>query len=83
MTSDLDPQANQRARARDAANRDRFAIRRALRGMTAELHQLEREARAFDVREQQTKTAIEEIWLVEHWGKQPVQPPAWSQRPAA
>jgi hypothetical protein len=83
MTSDLDPKADQRARARDAANRDRFAIRRSLRGMTAQLHQLEREAHAFDAREQHTKATIEEIWLVEHWGRQPIRPPAWSQNPAA
>ena len=83
MTSNPDPQAQQRARARDAANRDRFAIRRQLREMNAELRSLEREANAFDVREQHTKQTIEETWLVEHWGRQPIRPPAWSQSPAA
>jgi hypothetical protein len=80
MSSHIDPQSHERARARDAANRDRYAIRRTLRGMTAELHHLEREAHDFDVRVQDTKDAIEEIWLVEHWGKEPVQPPAWRTR---
>lgn len=37
--------------------------------MTAELHHLEREAHDFDVRKQDTKDAIEEIWLVELLGK--------------
>ena len=36
-------------------NDDRFAVRHALRDLTAELHQLERASKAFDVRAQQTK----------------------------
>jgi hypothetical protein len=70
-------EADERARVHDAANRDRFAIRRTLRAMTIELKRLEREAHDFDVRQQHTKDAIEEIWLVEHWGLPPLKPPAW------
>jgi hypothetical protein len=76
MSSDLH-RDDERARAHDAANRDRFATRRTLRAMTIELKRLEREAHDFDVRQQHTKDAIEEIWLVEHWGRPPLKPPAW------
>jgi hypothetical protein len=81
MPSDHQLTADERARAIDAANRDRYAIRRTLRSMTAELQRLEREAHDFDARQQHTKDAIEESWLVEHWGRPLLKPPAW-QRPA-
>ena len=83
MSSNLHLRADQRAREHDAANRDRYAIRRSLRAMTAELHRLERESHDFDVRAQDTQDAIEEIWLVEHWGQPPLHPPAWlTERPS-
>jgi hypothetical protein len=77
MPSDFHFTADERARAIDAANRDRYAIRRTLRSMTTELKRLEREAHDFDVRQQHTKDAIEEGWLLEHWGRPPLKPPAW------
>ena len=77
MTSDVYVSADERARMHDAVNRDRFAIRRNLRAMSAELKRLERKAHDFDVHEQQTKDAIEEIWLVECWGQAPMRAPAW------
>jgi hypothetical protein len=77
MSSNFDHDVEERARVHDAANRDRFAIRRTLRAMAIELKRLEREAHDFDVRQQRTKDAIEETWLVEHWGRPPLKPPAW------
>jgi hypothetical protein len=77
MSSDLHHDGDERARMHDAANRDRFATRRTLRAMDSELKRLEREARDFDVRQQRTKDAIDEIWLVEHWGLPPLKPPPW------
>src|SRR4051812_21885144 len=75
MTSNLHPPADRRAREHDAANRDRYAIRRSLLAMTVELQRLERRSRDFDVREQDTKDAIEQTWLAQHWGQPPLHPP--------
>jgi hypothetical protein len=69
------------AKARDDINRQRFIIRRLLRHMAAKEHEMAREAIAFDVAEQRTKEAIEDNWRVEHWGKEPLRPPAWQSQP--
>jgi hypothetical protein len=69
------------AKARDDINRQRFIIRRLLRHMAAKEHQMEREATAFDVAKRRTKEAIEDNWRVEHWGKEPLRPPAWESNP--
>jgi hypothetical protein len=69
------------AKARDDINRQRFIIRRMLRQMAAKEHEMEREAIAFAIAEQRAKEAIEDNWRVEHWGKEPLRPPAWQSRP--
>jgi hypothetical protein len=42
---------------------------------------MEREALAFDIAAQRTKETIEDNWRVEHWGREPLRPPAWQSQP--
>ena len=62
---------------RDDINRDRLALRRMLQAMADEQQRLERMSRAFAAAEKDAKNAIESIWRTEHWGLEPVRPPAW------
>jgi hypothetical protein len=66
----------ERARMRDAENRGEFAIRKQARQMEAVEDALEREMRAFERDEAETKARIAAEWRREHWGR-PERPPSW------
>jgi hypothetical protein len=70
----------QRAHLHDAENRGEFAIRRREREMEAVEDALEREMRAFERDEAETKARIAAEWRREHWGRIPERPPSWEDR---
>ena len=72
----------QRARLHDEENRSQFAIRREERKMEAVEEARERELKAFERDEEETKARISAEWRREHWGRIPERPPSWERRSA-
>jgi hypothetical protein len=68
---------HERARRRDEANRDEFAIRHEEASLDAQQRTLEREMAQFEDAEAEAKHAIEVEWRREHHGHDPERTPAW------
>jgi hypothetical protein len=62
---------------RDAANRERYALRRAIRDSQYNVRQRQRELAAFDADVDAAKRTIEQDWRLLHWGKDAGRPLAW------
>jgi hypothetical protein len=62
---------------RDDINRQRFVIRGLLAAMTVEERRLEQRRRVLEGQMEEAKETIEENWRREHWGLEPLRPPAW------
>ncbi len=69
------------AQARDAEDRQRFAIRREEEAMEAEEHQLERELDDLGADLARTERAIEHDLSEGHWGNDPGPPMSWRGGP--
>jgi hypothetical protein len=65
------------AHRRDDMNYQRFAIRGLLAAMTREEHLMERRQRLLAAHVEAAKETIEDNWRTEHWGREPLRPPAW------
>ena len=77
MTTSAPPPTDRERRAdsgRDAANRERYALRRAIRESQSGVRQRQRELAALDASVDAAKRTIEEDWRLEHWAGRPL---AW------
>jgi hypothetical protein len=66
-----------RSKLHDATNRERFALRRAVRLMAAEQREFERDLEVFDEHVDGTKHRIEADLREVHWGHEPERRPSW------
>lgn len=56
---------------------DEHAVRDQERRMALVAREMEREVRQLEEAEKEVEAEIEEEWRGEHWGHEPVRPPAW------
>lgn len=66
-----------RARMRVEELGDEHAVRDQERRMALTAREMEREVRQLEDAEKEAEAEIEEEWRGEHWGHEPVRPPAW------